>query len=148
MIKFDIYHKSIRAIRFLFYRDISINDQIKLTKILNEGFLTLFWQLRMEDRAHSLEVMIRVKKLSDNEDMHRLALIHDIGKVCTDIGWFGRIFADIGFNKSFTAKNYKEHEKIGELLLINNKSITNKDIKLYTDYLIIDRHELLQRCDY
>ena len=148
MMKFEIYHKSIRAIRFLFYRDISIEDQINITKILDECFLTLFWQLKKEDRSHSMEVMLRVKKLSDNSDMHKLALIHDIGKVSSDIGWFGRIFADIGLNKSFTAKNYKNHEKIGELLLMNNVKITKEDIKLYSDHLIIDRHKLLERCDY
>mgnify|MGYP001028419735 CR=1 FL=1 len=148
MIKSDIYNKSIRAIRFIFYKDISIQDQISITKILDEGFLSLFWQLKKEDRAHSLEVMKRVKKISKEKEMYKLALVHDIGKVCSDIGWFGRIFADIGFNRSITAKKYKDHETMGKFLLLRTKTVTNEDIKLYIDHLIIDRHQLLEWCDY
>ena len=148
MIKSEIYQKSVRAIRFLFYKDISVHDQISITKVLDENLLLIFWQLKKEDRAHSLEVMNRMKMLSTIKNMHKLALIHDIGKVHSDIGWLGRIFADMGFNKSINAKKYKDHEKIGQVLLMNNKTITNKDIKLYIDHLITDRHQLLERCDY
>ena len=148
MIKSEIYQKSMRAIRFLFYKDISVRNQISITNVLDENLLFIFWQLKKEDRAHSLEVMNRMKMLSTIKDMHKLALIHDIGKVYSDIGLLGRIFTDIGFNKSNNAKKYKDHEKIGQVLLMNNKTITNEDIKLYIDHLITDRHHLLKRCDY
>ena len=150
MITSDIIQKSIRAIRFCFYKDLSIHEQGKLSEILDENMLILFWRLKKEDRAHSLEVFNRMKKITDDKSMHELAIIHDIGKVASDIGWLGRIFADLGYNKSNNAKRYKNHEELG-IGLLNNIAIKDNNSEILNNYinnLINHRHELLERCDY
>jgi len=79
-----------------------------------------------------------------------LALLHDIGKACTDIGWLGRIFADLGINKSNNAKMYKNHEKLGIDLLQKEMGEvqTNPTVENYINNLIKKRHVLIERCDY
>ena len=150
MIKSDYLQKSIRAMRYLFYKDLSISDQQYIHQILDEKLVKLFWKLKKEDRAHSLEVLTRMKTLSNDHKLHELALLHDIGKVCSDIGWLGRIFADIGLNRSLNAKNYKKHEKLGLELLrdLSNENEESDTVYNYNNNLIENRHELLERTDY
>ena len=75
----ELFLKAKRAIRFLFYKDISIVDQIRISKILNnEQLEQLFWKMSKADRHHSLEVLERTMKYSNNEDLLKLSLLHDI----------------------------------------------------------------------
>ena len=76
-----------------------------------------------------------------------LALIHDIGKLQSDIGWLGRIFADLGLNKTFTAERYKNHESYG-YMIIKNHIGSNNIINDYKMSILDDRHKYLNRCDY
>ena len=49
-----LYLKIKRAIRFLFYKHLPVEDQIKVMQQLNDdNLLRLFWQLSMQDRHHS-----------------------------------------------------------------------------------------------
>ena len=110
----DIVEKSLRAVRYIFYKDLSIPDQIRVNDVLDEDMVLLFWRMRLEDRSHSLEVMKRMESITNENRFLTLALIHDIGKLQSDIGWLGRIFADLGLNKTFTAERYKNHESYGK----------------------------------
>ena len=66
----ELFLKAKRAIRFLFYKDISIVDQNRISKILdNEQLEQLFWKMSKADRHHSLEVLERTMKYSNNEDL-------------------------------------------------------------------------------
>ena len=50
----ELFLKAKRAIRFLFYKDISIVDQIRISKILdNEQLEQLFWKMSKADRPVS-----------------------------------------------------------------------------------------------
>ena len=150
MIKSDYLQKSLRAIRYLFYKDLSISDQQYIHQILDEKLVKLFWRLKKEDRAHSLEVLSRIKALTNEKKLYELALLHDIGKVSSDIGWLGRIFADLGLNRSLNAKYYKKHEKLGLQLLMDFfiSSRRRHTRYNYNKNLIENRHELLERTDY
>ena len=53
----DLIEKSLRAIKYNFYKDLAVLDQIKVNKILDDNATQLFWRMRLEDRSHSLEVM-------------------------------------------------------------------------------------------
>ena len=78
----DILIKARRAIRFLFYRDISIEDQMLVSNTLDDSEIeTLFWKLNKADRHHSIEVLHRTMKHTDNADILKLALLHDIGDI-------------------------------------------------------------------
>ena len=121
----DILIKARRAIRFLFYRDVSIKDQILVSNTLDDSELEiLFWKLNKADRHHSIEVLHRTMKHTDNSDVLKLALLHDIGKCIAEYSWSFRIFTDLGIIKSRKSQNYKNHEDIGFELL--------KDCLLYT----------------
>jgi len=63
------YLKIKRAIRYLFYKHISVEDQLKVKEQFNNDDLTrLFWQLSMQDRHHSIEVLERtINKTLDDE---------------------------------------------------------------------------------
>ncbi len=143
----DLIEKSLRAIKYNFYKDLGVLDQIKVNKILDDNATQLFWRMRLEDRSHSLEVMNRMEELTKENRFLTLALLHDIGKVESDIGWLGRIFADLGINNSFSAERYKNHEQYGYTILkkyIDSKAI----VKDYKASILDERHEYLNRCDY
>ena len=64
----EMYLKSIRAIRFLFYRHLNINEQLEIANVLeNENYLNLFWKLNQADRQHSFEVLNRTKQFSNEK---------------------------------------------------------------------------------
>ena len=91
----DILIKARRAVRFLFYRDVSIENQILVSDTLDDTELEiLFWKLNKADRHHSIEVLHRTMKHTDNLDILKLALLHDIGKSISEYSWFFRIFTD------------------------------------------------------
>ena len=95
-------------------------------------------------------MLSRIKALTNEKKLYELALLHDIGKVSSDIGWLGRIFAELGLNKSLNARYYKNHEELG-LQLIMDLSNNNEDsdtVHNYNKNLIENRHELLERSDY
>ena len=88
--------KARRAIRFLFYKDIPVDNQIQISKILNDVELeSLFWKMSKADRHHSLEVLNRTKKHTQYEQLLKLALLHDIGKSVAEYSWLFRIFAEL-----------------------------------------------------
>ena len=141
-------HKIRRAIKFLIYKDLSISDQIKISNILNEPSLQLFWKLKKEDRAHSIDVLNRVELLTNDLNTKQLALLHDIGKVKGNIGWLSRIFSDLGLLNNTHVYDYINHEPIGYDLI---KIIEPENIELHDYYyqnLILKKHEYLERSDY
>tara|TARA_B100000686_G_C16448492_1_gene790769 strand:+ start:169 stop:612 length:444 start_codon:yes stop_codon:yes gene_type:complete len=143
----DTLEKSIRAVKYILYKDLSISDQIRVSDVLDDDVTLLFWRMRLEDRSHSLEVMKRMESITNENRFLTLALIHDIGKLQSDIGWLGRIFADLGLNKTFTAERYKNHESYG-YMIIKNHIGSNNIINDYKMSILDDRHKYLNRCDY
>ena len=103
-----LYLKIKRAIRFLFYKHLPVEDQIKVMQQLNDdNLLRLFWQLSMQDRHHSVEVLERtinvtfdnespsIKELESLNNLFTLSLIHDIGKSISHFSWIFRIFSEL-----------------------------------------------------
>ena len=143
----DILIKARRAIRFLFYRDVSIEDQILVSNTLDDSELEiLFWKLNKADRHHSIEVLHRTMKHTDNSDVLKLSLLHDIGKCIAEYSWLFRIFTDLGIIKSRKSQNYKNHEDIGFELL---KELQNEELsKYYFENLLSNKNEILDKTDF
>ena len=143
-----VFLKAKRAIRFLFYKDISIEDQIKISRILNDRQLEqLFWKLSKADRHHSLEVLERTIKISNNADLLKLSLLHDIGKSISEYNWLFRIMAELRFITNRKAFNYLNHEDIGYDLLKEN--VSDRDVsKYYYDNLLTMKNEVLDKTDF
>jgi len=140
--------KARRAVRFLFYKDIPVDNQIQISKILNDVELeSLFWKMSKADRQHSLEVLNRTKKHTQNEQLLKLALLHDIGKSVAEYSWLFRIFAELKIVTNRKAYNYLNHEDIGYDLLKEN--INNDEIsKYYFDNLLTTKNEILDKTDF
>jgi len=140
--------KARRAIRYLFYNNVSIKDQLMVSKVIDDTELELlFWKLSKADRHHSVEVMYRAMKKTSNNDILKLALFHDIGKSILEYSWIFRIMAELGLIKSFKSELYLNHEDIGYDLLKNQDF--NTDIStFYFDNLLSDKNEVLDTTDY
>jgi len=144
----EIFLKAKRAIRFLFYKDISIEGQIRISKILdNEQLDQLFWKMSKADRHHSLEVLERTMKYSNDENLLKLSLLHDIGKSISEYSWLFRILSELKLVTNRNAFNYLNHEDIGYDLLKEN--VDNPDIsKYYFDNLLTEKNKILDKTDF
>ena len=144
----EFFIKARRAIRFLFYKNISIQDQLKVSSILNDSELELlFWKLSKADRHHSVEVMNRAMKKTSNNDILKLALLHDIGKSISEYSWIFRIMTELGLIRSFKSELYLNHEDIGYDLLKNQDFKTDIST-FYFNNLLNDKNEVLDTTDY
>ncbi len=144
----ELILKARRAIRFLFYKDIPVDNQIKISEILNDVELeTLFWKMSKADRHHSLEVLNRTKKHTQNEELLKLALLHDIGKSVAEYNWLFRIFAELKIVTNRKAYNYLNHEDIGYDLIKQNTS-NDEFSKYYFDNLLTTKNEILDKTDF
>jgi hypothetical protein len=140
--------KARRAIRYLFYKNVSIEDQLMVSKVLDDSELELlFWKLSKADRHHSVEVMYRTMKKTSNDDVLKLALLHDIGKSISEYSWIFRIMTELRLIKSFKSELYLNHEDIGYDLLKNQDF--KKDIStFYFNNLLNGKNEFLDTTDY
>jgi len=140
--------KARRAIRYLFYKNVSIQDQLNVSKVLDDSELeSLFWKLTKADRHHSVEVMYRTMKKTSNNELLKLALLHDIGKSISEYSWLFRIMTELGLIKSFKSELYLNHEDIGYDLLKNQDF--KKDIAtFYFNNLLNAKNEVLDTTDY
>ena len=144
----QIYLKSKRAIRFLFYKHLSITDQLTISETLdNQELIKQYWLLNKADRHHSIEVMNRTKNFTEDIDLLKLSLLHDIGKNKAHYSWFLRIFSELKVLSSQKAKNYLDHEAIG-LNVLENIDDIQVDIDLYKNDLLNSRHQILDKTDY
>ena len=140
--------KARRAIRYLFYKNVSIQDQLNVSKVLDDSELELlFWKLSKADRHHSVEVMNRAMKKTSNNDILKLALLHDIGKSISEYSWIFRIMTELGLMKSFKSNLYLNHENIGYDLLKSQDFKTDVS-KLYFDKLLNNKNEIMESTDY
>ena len=144
----QIYLKSKRAIRFLFYKHLSITDQLTISETLdNQELIKQYWLLNKADRHHSIEVMNRTKNFTEDLDLLKLSLLHDIGKNKAHYSWFLRIFSELKVLSSRKAKNYLDHEAIG-LNVLENIDDIQVVIDLYKNDLLNSRHQILDKTDY
>jgi len=75
-----LYLKVKRTLRFIFYRNLNINEQLDISDhLVDENLLNLYWNMSKADRQHSYEVFNRTKEKSEDKDLLLLSLLHDIG---------------------------------------------------------------------
>ena len=76
-------------------------------------------RMQNRDQRHSLEVLHRFDALlpSASRDERAAALLHDVGKSESSLGWWGRIVATILGGRTSAFRTYLNHEEIGLQLL-------------------------------
>lgn len=143
-----LYLKVKRTLRFIFYRNLNINEQLDISyHIVDDNLLNLYWNMSKADRKHSYEVFNRTKEKSEDSDLLLLSLLHDIGKSKIDAGVIFRILSDLGFISNNKSKNYLDHEHIGiELLKENN--VSQDIIDYYDNNLLKQKNIILDKTDY
>ena len=143
-----LYLKVKRTLRFIFYRNLNINEQLDISyHIVDDNLLNLYWNMSKADRQHSYEVFNRTKEKSEDRDLLLLSLLHDIGKSKIDAGVIFRILSDLGFISNNKSKKYLDHERIGiELLKENN--ISQDIIDYYNNNLLKQKNIILDKTDY
>ena len=86
---------------------------------VNEQLLTsefeLWCRMKPHDQRHSIEVACRFIELHPtySRDQIAAALLHDIGKVESELGVMGRVVATIVGPKGEKFRRYHDHELIG-----------------------------------
>jgi hypothetical protein len=143
-----LYLKVKRTLRFIFYRDLDINEQLDISEnLVDDNLLTLYWNMSKADRQHSYEVFKRTKKNSNDRDLLLLSLLHDIGKSKIHAGVIFRVLSDVGLISNNKSKNYLDHEHIG-VELLKEHNISQDIIDYYTNNLLKQKNIILDKTDY
>jgi len=143
-----LYLKVKRTLRFIFYRNLNINEQLDISEqLVDDNLLTLYWTMSKADRQHSYEVFNRTKKKSEDKDLLLLSLLHDIGKSMIDTGVIFRVLSDLGFINNNKSKKYLDHENIG-LKLLRKHNVSQDIIDYYNNNLLKQKNIILDKTDY
>jgi len=137
-----------RTFRYLFYRNLNINEQIEIADYMDDNnLLYLYWKMSKADRQHSYEVFKRTSKNSDDYELLILSLFHDIGKSKINASLFFRVFSDLGIINNNKSQIYLDHEVMGLKTLEENK-INLSIINYYKNNLLKQKNKILDKKDY
>lgn len=88
-------------------------------RILNVDEFELWWSMQPRDQRHSIEVLSRffdqVPYIKRSEQA--AALLHDVGKVKSNLNWYLRVVATLVGPRGRRFKEYHQHEAIGAEML-------------------------------
>ena len=114
-----VFHLAKRAVTS--FRSHPVNDEqlsIACAVLLPDEF-SLWTRMQNRDQRHSLQVLARFDVLCSHatRDERAAALLHDVGKCESTLGWCGRIFATLLGPRTSAFRTYLDHEEIGLNLL-------------------------------
>lgn len=97
------------------------SDVSTAQEILNTDEFSLWSSMQGRDQVHSLHVLSRFVALraSATRAEKAAALLHDVGKKSSDLGWVLRIVATLVGKRGKRLSEYHEHERIGGEMLKN-----------------------------
>jgi ABC-type enterochelin transport system ATPase subunit len=113
----------------------------------NNQLIKQYWLLNKADRHHSIEVMNRTLRFSDDLELLQLSLLHDIGKNTGHYSWFLRILSDLKIVSSYKSKKYLDHELIG-LEVLSQIGDIDSLVAQYQKNLLQNKHQILDKTDY
>lgn len=114
-----VLHLAKRAVTS--FRNHPVNDEqlgVARAVLLPDEF-SLWTRMQNRDQRHSLQVLARfdVLRSQATRDERAAALLHDVGKCESTLGWIGRIFATLLGPRTSAFRTYLDHEEIGLNLL-------------------------------
>lgn len=95
-------------------------SQIEIVRpVLTESEFYLWSSMRIGDKRHSLEVLARFLALLPEATVteRRAALLHDVGKLQSDLGVVARVLATIVGPRGARFSAYHDHERLGAEML-------------------------------
>lgn len=118
--------------------------------LLGEEF-DLWQKMPAMDQRHSIVVMRRFRVLRPNATLPeiRAALLHDVGKIESNLGVFGRVIATVVGPRGRRFTKYHEHEQIGSQMLrkINSELVTILLVAGAPDSLLAEQLKMLREAD-
>jgi hypothetical protein len=106
----------------------SLKDLAEVESLLLDSEFRLWLKLPAMDQRHSIAVLRRFLNLRPGATQPELraALLHDIGKIQSNLGVLGRVVATLVGRRGERFMDYHDHEKIGSQMLqnIDSDSVT------------------------
>lgn len=92
----------------------TVADEVWAESFLLDGELALWRRLSNVDRRHAIRVARRFEPLGSwTRDEMAAALLHDIGKIASQLSTLERVGATILGNRTERWRDYRDHERIG-----------------------------------
>lgn len=95
--------------------EVSDADLLRVREMLDDSEHALWLRMSPVDQRHSVRVVDRfIGLLPDASRTERAAvLLHDVGKMVSQLGTTTRILATLGLLRTRRARDYRRHEAIG-----------------------------------
>jgi hypothetical protein len=114
-----VFHLAKRAVTS--FRNHPVNDeQLGISRaVLLPNEFSLWTRMQNRDQRHSLQVLSRFDVLFSHatRDERAAALLHDVGKCESTLGWCGRVMATLVGPRRPSFRVYLNHEETGLNLL-------------------------------
>lgn len=114
-----ISHLSKRALSSLSQTPVSSLDVAMVLEILNDSEFQVWTEMQHRDQRHSIVVLRRFDSLLPTavRAERAAALLHDVGKNISDLGFLSRVVATIVGPRGQRFADYHNHEKLGADLI-------------------------------
>ncbi len=95
------------------------HDVNRAIAVLNSDEMKLWQSMQGRDQSHSLIVLERFERRcpAATQAEKAAALLHDLGKIRSGLGWFMRILATLVGSRGVRFAEYHDHEQIGAEML-------------------------------
>jgi predicted LPLAT superfamily acyltransferase len=114
-----LWHLVKRAVTSFSNDPISGADVERVERLLLLPEFELWWTMQPRDQRHSLQVHERFMRFYPpaKRTEQAAALLHDIGKTVSGLGWFMRIIATLVGSRGIRFTMYHDHENLGAQML-------------------------------
>lgn len=114
-----LWHLVKRAVTSFSNDPLSGEDVERVERLLLLPEFELWWSMQPRDQRHSLQVYERFMRFYPpaKRTEQAAALLHDIGKTVSDLGWFMRIIATLVGSRGIRFTMYHDHENLGAQML-------------------------------
>jgi hypothetical protein len=114
-----LWHLVKRAVTSFSNEPLSGADVERVERLLLLPEFELWWTMQPRDQRHSLQVHERFMRFYPpaKRTEQAAALLHDVGKTVSDLGWFMRVVATIIGPRGVAFAMYHDHEKLGAQML-------------------------------
>lgn len=107
-----------RLLEFLFARPLTPKEQQQVRNLLEPELAGVFFAQRPEDQRHAFGVLERV---GESRELAEAALLHDVGKIHSDLGALSRsmatLWGGLGLSASGSWSSYLNHGPLGGEML-------------------------------
>lgn len=114
-----MFHLIKRAVTSVSNRPLSAVEIGEVQRVLLPAEFAVWQRMQNRDQRHALDVLYRFDalRIDASRDERAAALLHDVGKCESSLGWWGRVIATIVGGRTASFRLYLNHEDIGVTLL-------------------------------